>query len=41
MSYKDAHKIVEKIVRLVRSSEEATVEEIVTLDNREEVVAMT
>jgi hypothetical protein len=33
--------MVEKIVGLVRSGEEATVEEMVTLDNREEVVAMT
>jgi hypothetical protein len=41
LSHKDAHKMVEKIVRPVRSGEEATVEEMVTLDNGEEVVAMT
>ena len=32
--------MVEKIVGLARSSKEATVEEMVILDNREEVVAM-
>jgi hypothetical protein len=40
LSYKDAHKIVEKIIGLVRSSKEAMVKEMVILDNREEVVAM-
>jgi hypothetical protein len=36
LSYKDAHKMAEKIVGLARSSEEAMVEEMATLDNEEE-----
>jgi hypothetical protein len=41
LSYKDAHKMAEKIAGPARSGEEATVEEMVTLDNREESVMTT
>jgi hypothetical protein len=40
LSHEDAHKMAEKIVGPTRSGEEAMVEEMVTLDNGEEVVAM-
>jgi hypothetical protein len=36
LSYKDAHKIAEKIVRPARSGEEAIVEEMATLDDEKE-----
>jgi hypothetical protein len=41
LSYKNAHKMAEKIVGLARSSKEATVEEMVILNNREELVVIT